>query len=179
MISWWKNRKIREAIRHGHNKREQVLCNLSEIKKAVVIATYDQQENAALFVEKLQQQGIDTLLWLLKTPKKEYEQYDNLPYTRMVRRKELTRYTALPSHPLKKEWQALHPDALFDLTLSSFSLTTYLVALSQATLKVGSNYEKYANYDVTITTQEPQNATILGDNMLFYLSKIDMKNNNL
>lgn len=179
MIGWWKNRKIKHAIRHGHSKRVQVLCNLSEIKKAVILIAYNQYESVAPFIEKLQQRGIDTTLWLLKTPKKEYEQYANLPHTRIVRREELTRFTALPSHTLRKEWQELQFDALFNLTTPTISTGLHLVALSKATLKVGNTDEKYPIYDVTIATKERENATIWGDNILFYLSKIDMKNNNL
>lgn len=179
MIRWWKTRKINKAIKQQHNKRPQVLCNLSNAKSAIVMIHYTQVAQVTRFIEKLQQQGLSTQLWVFNTPKKCYEQLQELPNSRIVKRDELTRFLAMATPPLRQEWQALKPDILIDLTNRRISLVGQLAALSLSPLKVGSRATNNTCYDLVIVEKESKDATILGDNILFYLSKIDMKNNNL
>ena len=84
-----------------------------------------------------------------------------------------------PRSEICRRFESLKPDVLVDLTLSDYLPVAYLVASSNAPMRLGLKKDSLAPADIMVQLESEQ-ATAEGllRNLLFYWKNIAVKNNN-
>ncbi len=179
MIKYWINRKIERKIVKIHRQRRAVFKPLVAIKRAVLFAEADDLELLSPLLQELTGVGALVQIWLFGAPETFEEERFQGGEIRLIGKKELVFFGQMPRKTLLREFCEQKTEAIFNLAHLDNRVAVLLTAASQSPLKVGVKGFGAAPYDIMIDSKKQLPVNELVKNMLFYLHRIDIKDNNL
>lgn len=181
MFAYLAKRKIKSKLLRTCRVRRHCFCDYRNIKKLVLLYEYDQLPLLSDIIKDMEKDGISVHSFVLNLIKEPKGEQPVLPYKNvtMIRRDQLLMNNQLVKPAMVKEFLKHDADAVMDLTVRECLPVLYLMSLSKVSLKMGYRKNVINPCDFMIQTDEPITPAELAKNLIFYLKRIDIKNNNL
>jgi hypothetical protein len=167
--------KIKKILKHKEERQKRFL-NLKKIHSILILLDTEDYEEADVFIDHLERIGKKVTSYAYKNKNDRYD-YSETPYI-IIDYKETSKIFKKKLSEIAADIKRVHYDALFDLTIDNNPVVEFLVASSEATLKVGYKKSELPLYDFTIGAIKANNdhgnvrTREFGRQILHYLSTI-------
>lgn len=161
------NRKLNSRL--GSVSREKKVFNLDSATSAGILWEIDQRDSFDRIENELIKAGINTV-GLCYFPLKKAVIPDEI---NGFSRKQTSWWSEVPKTELAENFIHQKFDILIDLTGQKNFPMIYLTALSEASFKVGYAGSLQNYFDLNIEFREPPETSVLADQILYYLKRIN------
>ncbi|MBK5722465.1 hypothetical protein JGH11_16445 [Dysgonomonas sp. Marseille-P4677] len=169
MFDFFYKKKLNSALEC--NARTHIFHNLNDIKKVLILFSYQDWAEIQQVSQDLKEKGKEVLLWTTQA-KKTVESQAQLPVeVRVLSHKDISKWRGLSSSVVS-EFKALSYDTLLDLTTQDDKSLLYLLANNSAEFCIGIKEPDIKVYDFIVLKEENAKVLETYDQIKFYLNNI-------
>lgn len=161
--------KISSALKN--NSRKPSFQNFSEIKKILILFTYEDWNDISKIALDLEHEGKEVVLWAVFLQHSETNKFIFPANVRIITQKDKSKLRGLSTTAVD-EFKKLECDALLDLTTHDDKIIQYLLAHNSAKFCIGIRQQEFEFFDFTLLTGDNINLKETYKQIKFYLNNM-------
>lgn len=169
MFDFFAKKKINSALEC--NTRTHAFRNLNDIRKVLIIFSYEDWDQIQQISKDLKDNGKIVLMWTIQTKKVEDNKPELPSNVRVISHKEISKWQGLSSSVIE-EFKRLSYDTLLDLTTQDDTSLLYLLACNSSEFCIGIKEPDVKVYDFILLKEENAKLFETYEQIKFYLNNI-------